>query len=92
MTTQPVTRPTLPRGAVAAVAKRPDLWFEAVRATVAMSRRGWWRRPPFVPEPEPRYMAWRAATAYGSADADIDRDDLIAYLEWRRRFRKAVQR
>ena len=92
MTAHDVSGRRLPAGTVGAVAKRPDLWGEAVRSAVAMSARGWWRRRPFLPVPEPRYLAWRTATAYGTADTDIDPNDLVAYLEWRRTFRKAVDR
>lgn len=35
-------------------------------------------------------MAWRRATAYGSASHPIDRADLVAYLDWVRRYRRAV--
>ena len=92
MTAHDVPGRRMPAGTVSAVARRPDLWSEAVRSAFAMSAAGWWRRAPFLPVPEPRYLAWRTSTAYGSADSHIQPDDLVAYLEWRRAFRKAVNR
>lgn len=69
------------------LARRPRLWVEAVRAAPDLAHRGWWRRPPFLPTPDPEYLRWRTATAYGSPDAPLQADDLIAYLQWRRRQR-----
>ena len=77
-------------GPVMAVVRRPRLWGEALRSVLALAPDGWWRRRPFVPIPEPAYLAWRTATAYGSADAAMDPDDVVAYLEWRRTYRKAT--
>jgi hypothetical protein len=73
---------------IGGVLRRPDLWAEALRALVALAPDGWWRRPPFVPVPEPDYAAWRIATAYGDPDADVRPSDVIAYLAWRRRRRR----
>ncbi len=71
-----------------AVVTRVDLWWEGVRAAAAHLRRRWWAGSGvFAPE----HLAWRRATAYGSADHPIEPDDLVAYLEWRRRQRRAVR-
>ena len=75
------------RDAIAAVARRPGLWLEAVRAAWSMAPRGWWRRPPFLPLPDPAYVSWRTATAYGSSGAVIVPEDLVSYLRWRKRQR-----
>ena len=91
MTAHDVPGRRLPAGTVGAVLKRPRLWGEAARSVFAMSRPGWWRRVPFLPVPEQDYLEWRTATAYGSSDADVDPDDLVAYLEWRRTFRRAAR-
>ena len=74
---------------VLAVAKRPRIWGEALRASAAMARRNWWRTPPFLPVPDREYVSWRIATAYGSSDTTPSPDDLVAYLEWRRRQRRS---
>ena len=68
--------------------KRPALWGEAARAGLATAARGWWRRPPFLPTPDARYLDWRVGTAYGRPDADPPEDDVAAYLRWRTRMRR----
>jgi hypothetical protein len=70
-----------------AVARRPSLWAEALRAMPALARRGWWRRAPFLPLPDPAYLAWRIGTAYGDPSGPVDGDDVVAYLAWRKRQR-----
>lgn len=70
-----------------AVAVRPWLWATALGAVFAFARRGWWRRPPFLPLPDPEVVAWRVTTAYGQSDMTLVEDDLVSYLHWRRRVR-----
>ena len=76
------------RSQAGSVLRRPDLWAEAVRALLAHRSLRWWSRPPFLPLPDQRYLAWRRETAYGDPAARIDPADLVAYLEWSRRFRR----
>ncbi len=72
-------------GAMRALARRPDLWPVAARSAASMARAGWWRRPPFLPLPDRRWLHFRLVTAYGgSGDGPLDADDLITWLEWRR--------
>ncbi len=70
--------------------RRPDLWWEALRALFAHARLRWWARPPFLPLPDRRYLAWRRETVYGDPQARIEGADLVAYLEWRRRLRRVT--
>jgi hypothetical protein len=73
-----------PRGtgrAVAAVVAHPSLWSTALRQAVRTSRPRWWRRPPFLPVPDPDYLRFRLETQYG-ADAAPDPDDVLVYLRW----------
>ena len=72
-----------------AVARRPGLWPEAVRAAFASAPRRWWRQSPYLPVPDRTYLAWRTTTAYGVAGAAPPAEDLVAYLRWRRRQRRA---
>ncbi|MGD2051620.1 MAG: hypothetical protein PVI35_04000 [Acidimicrobiia bacterium] len=58
-----------------------------MRTLAAFSRRGWWRRPPFLPNPDRAYVRWRMLTAYGDPDGSPSPDELVAYLRWRRRQR-----
>lgn len=70
---------------VLAVVKRPRLWGEGLRVLVALAPREWWRRAPFLPLPDRDYAAWRIATAHGSADSRLSAEEVVSYLEWRRR-------
>ncbi len=67
-----------------AIIRRPRLWGEALRATLALAPIGWWRRRPFLPLPERAYLAWRVHTAYGEATARMTPSDVVSYLEWRK--------
>jgi hypothetical protein len=74
------------RGVATAVLRRPRLWPTAARAAMAFAPTGWWRHRPFLPIPDGEVVRWRTTTAYGSPDTAIDPADVVAYLEWRRRF------
>jgi hypothetical protein len=52
-----------------------------------LARPGWWRRPPFLPLPDPDYVRFRLQTAYGSTGTPAG-DDLVAYLSWCREFNR----
>jgi hypothetical protein len=74
-------RAVVPVTAMAAVATRPWLWPAVIR--LVPSR--WWRRWPPLPLPPSDYLRFRIQTMYGERGAPIDKEDLIAYLEWCRR-------
>ncbi|MGZ8735317.1 MAG: hypothetical protein ACXW1M_09025 [Acidimicrobiia bacterium] len=81
---------------VRAVAVRPGLWATAVGQVFRLSPTGWWRRPPFVPVPDPAYVRFRVATQSGGGAATAgagsgagpvtpvapDPDDVVEYLQW----------
>jgi len=71
--------------AARAVVVRPGLWPTVLRQAGRLARPGWWRRAPFLPLPDPDYLAFRLETQYGGADPG-DRTmravDLVTYLEW----------
>ena len=46
----------------------------------------WWLRPPFLPWPDREYVAFRMVTQYGDPHARPHAADLIAYLEWCRKW------
>lgn len=74
-------------GAVGAVLRHPSLWLVALRQSLVLAPRGWWRRAPFLPVPAPDYMRFRMETAYGGrGDQQPDAQDLVAYLRWCRAF------
>jgi hypothetical protein len=67
--------------AVLAVARRPSLWATALAQVFRLAGRGWWRRLPFLPLPDPDYLRFRLMTAYGIDEAP-DPDDLVTWLRW----------
>ena len=69
---------------IGALLRRPMLLVEAVRALLALRRRG-------GPGPSPAYLRWRTVTAYGS-DAVIPNGDLAEFLAWRKRMRALARR
>ncbi len=74
----------VPRGsarAVAAVVAHPSLWPTALRQAARASRPRWWRRPPYLPIPDPDYLRFRLETQYG-VDGVRDPKDVLVYLRW----------
>lgn len=74
------------RVAAGAIASRPGLWPTAVRVLARTARRRWWRRPPFLPVPDPEYVGFRLLTNYGDRGAVPTADDIVHYLSWCRDF------
>jgi hypothetical protein len=66
------------------VVRRPHLWVTALRQAHRLARPHWWRHAPFLPLPDPDYLAFRLETQYGSGDTGgrPDARDLVEYLEW----------
>jgi hypothetical protein len=77
---------------VVALIRRPDLWVEMLRTMFAVAPSGWWRRRPFVPIPDPAYTEWRLITAHGESTSPLQPEELIHYLEWRKRQHRALRR
>lgn len=73
--------------AVLAVLLEPRLWRAAVVQLHRLARPGWWRRFPFLPVPDRRYLAFRWSTAYG-AGRSPRAADVVAYLSWCRERRR----
>ena len=69
-----------------AVAVRPWLWRVAVVQAHRLAGRGWWRRFPFLPVPDPAYARFRSLTQYGDPDQPPDLADVLVWLRWVRRF------
>ena len=74
------------RPAALAVAVRPRLWGVAIAQVLRLAGPGWWRRWPPLPLPDPAYLRFRMQTAYGDPEAPPRAEDVVAYLEWCRRF------
>jgi hypothetical protein len=76
---------------IRAVLPHPSLWWTGLRQAFVLAPRGWWRRRPFLPLPDPGYLRFRLETAYGDAEQPPDPEDLVTYLRWCRNFpRRAV--
>jgi hypothetical protein len=73
---------------VVALAIRPWLWPVAVVQLFALAPRGWWRRRPFLPVPDPDYLAFRLQTMYGDTAHQPEPGDVVTYLEWCRSYRR----
>ena len=73
-------------GAALALAVRPRLWPTAARQLVRLAPSRWWRRWPPLPVPEPGYLRFRMQTAYGDAHRAPAPADVVAYLDWCRRW------
>lgn len=67
------------------VARRPDLWLTAALTARRHVPRHWWRRRPFLPLPDARWIGFRLETAYGDPAATLAVEDFIGFLEWCRR-------
>ena len=85
-------RPKLGTSALIAVVRRPSLWFTAVRQAFRLAPNGWWRRVPFLPLPDERYMRFRMETQYGNAMHSTEPRDLVTYLAWCRSYQRDLRR
>jgi hypothetical protein len=66
---------------------RPRLLMLLLVTGWRFRRRGWYRRPPFLPLPPANYMQWRMHTAYGDEQRLPTPNELEAYLRWAARMR-----
>jgi hypothetical protein len=74
-----------------AVLRRPSLWGTAINQIRILAHPGWWRRPPFLPLPDPAYLRFRLETAYGGDSVRLLRpEDVVTYLSWCRAWRRSL--
>ena len=81
---KPVTSLVLRLGVRALV--NPRVALDLVSLAWAMRRRGWYRKPPFLPLPPEEYTRWRMYTAYGDENAVPPLRDVLSFARWRRSF------
>lgn len=62
--------------------RKPSLIPALFTVAWRFRRRGWYRRPPFLPLPARDYLRWRMYTAYGDADAVPPVRDVERYAFW----------
>jgi hypothetical protein len=67
-------------------AARPELALALLGVAWRFRARDWYRRPPFLPVPDPTYLRWRMYTAYGAADAMPPTHDIERYALWSARY------
>ena len=77
---------------VGAIARRPGLWWTALRQARRLTPTGWWRRPPFLPVPAKDYLAFRTVTQYGEIGRPPSPEDVVDYLEWCREWDTTLRR
>ena len=66
----------------AAIVRRPSFWGSALRASLRLAPRGWWRAWPPIPMPPSAYLRFRVQTNDGAPDARPQADEVLAYLRW----------
>jgi len=71
---------------------RPGAVPVLLRAAWRFRARDWYRRPPFLPMPHGDYMQWRLETAYGGPESLPRLDEVVRYLRWGERLRRARSR
>ena len=74
------------RTLVFAVLRRPSLWWTALVQANEFALPGWWRRKPFVPVPDAKYMQFRFETQYGTTGTP-EPHHVVEYLAWCREMR-----
>ena len=70
---------------------RPWLWPALLGAAWTFRPRGWHGRPPFLPVPSRKYLAWRLETAYGDPGANPSARDVEAFVLWARAMRRRMR-
>ena len=68
------------------VLRHPAIWLTALVQLGRLAPRGWWKRPPFLPLPDPDYLRFRLQTQYGDPEREPEPADIVSYLKWCRRY------
>ena len=79
-----VTGSFWPLQALYLVVRRPGLWCTALKQARVLAKPGWFTRPPFLPLPDKKYMAFRTLTSTGTPGSPNARE-IIIYLDWCKR-------
>lgn len=73
---------------VALAFRRPSVIPALLGAGWAFRRRGWYRKPPFLPLPSASFLRWRLETAYGDPHARPPAEEAERFLRWAARMRR----
>ncbi len=76
------------RSLVVLAFRRPAVIPALLATGWAFRRRGWHRRPPFLPLPSASFLRWRLDTAYGDPSARPPMDEAERFLRWASRMRR----
>ena len=68
--------------------RRPSVIPALLGAGWAFRRRGWYRKPPFLPLPSASFLRWRLDTAYGDPHARPPAEEAERFLRWASRMRR----
>lgn len=63
-------------------ARHPGTGVALIRVAWRFRARGWYKRFPFLPLPDHKYVRWRMYTAYGDESAVPPADDVVRYAQW----------
>ena len=91
----PVRVPGSPRillVAACSVAVRPRLWGISLIMAWRLGARRWWRRAPFLPLPDDKFLRFRLVTMYGgngTPEVENVGADVVAWLDWCRTWKSA---
>ena len=72
---------------VAAVLRRPDLWWTALRVGRRHAPDRWWATRPHLPVPDRGWMGFRYETAFADVEGRPSPEQIVEYLEWARQWR-----
>ena len=82
----------MPESMFVSLVRRPSLWLTALVQMFRLAPNGWWRRAPFLPVPDERYLQFRMETQYGDAMHSTEPRDLVTYLAWCRSYQRDLRR
>ena len=80
-------RDLLSQGSVVIIGK-PHLWKVAITQLWRIRENGWYKKFPFLPAPNKKYINFRLITAYGDEGPEnFFKSDLVTYFKWCRAWR-----
>ena len=81
----------MPESMFVSLVRHPSLWLTALVQMFRLAPNGWWRRAPFLPVPDERYLQFRMETQYGDAMHRPKGNDAVTYLSWCRAYRRELR-
>ncbi len=72
------------KSVMVAVAEKPGLIFPAIYQLYILSPESWYRKYPFLPLPDKRWLRFRMETAYGDPCYVPNPREIAKFLDWTR--------